>query len=84
MDARHKAGHDGEGEAARQKPKIHPRRMLPSQLHLQLSAIRRQWLDFRPWVSMFAQPLGSMIGPMRNIITKLLIAVAPRRIAGDG
>jgi hypothetical protein len=33
---------------------------------------------------MFAQPLGSQIRVMRNIITILLIVVVPRRIAGDG
>jgi hypothetical protein len=33
---------------------------------------------------MFAQPLGSQIRVMRNIIAILLIAVVPRRIAGDG
>jgi len=33
---------------------------------------------------MFAQPLGSQLGIMRNIITILLIAVVPRRTAGDG
>jgi hypothetical protein len=40
--------------------------------------------DFQSPASMFAQPLGSIISLMRNIITKLLIAVVPRRIAGDG
>jgi hypothetical protein len=34
-------------------------------------------------MAMFAQPLGSQIGVMRNIITILLIVV-PRRTAGDG
>ena len=34
--------------------------------------------------SMFAQPLGSQLGVMRNIITILLIVVVPRRTAGDG
>jgi len=41
-------------------------------------------LDFRDLGSMFAQPLGSLSGNMRNIITKLLIVVVPRRAAGDG
>jgi hypothetical protein len=33
---------------------------------------------------MFAQPLETDLGVMRNIITILLIAVVPRRTAGDG
>jgi len=33
---------------------------------------------------MFAQPLESLIHTMRNIIAILLIAVVPRRTAGDG
>ena len=41
-------------------------------------------LDFQPLAGMFAQPLGSLSGPMRNKITKLLIVVVPRRAAGDG
>jgi hypothetical protein len=41
-------------------------------------------LDFRALGSMFAQPLGSLSGNMRNIITKSLIVVVPRRAAGDG
>jgi hypothetical protein len=42
------------------------------------------WLDFQSSGSMFAQPLGSLSGQMRNKITKLLIVVVPRRTAGDG
>jgi len=34
--------------------------------------------------SMFAQPLGSPSGHMRNKITELLIIVVPRHAAGDG
>jgi len=33
---------------------------------------------------MFAQPLGSSLAIMRNIIAILLIVVVPRRTAGDG
>jgi len=33
---------------------------------------------------MVAQPLESHVRIMRNIITILLIAVVPRRTAGDG
>jgi len=33
---------------------------------------------------MFAQPLGSLSGNMRNIITKLLIVVVPWHAARDG
>jgi hypothetical protein len=58
--------------------------MSPSQLHSQLSVILRWRLDFWPFGSMFAQPLGSLSRTMRNIITKILIVVVPRRIAGDG
>src|ERR1700694_4483032 len=41
-------------------------------------------LTSRVWPLWFAQPLGSLSGHMRNIITKLLIVVVPRRTAGDG
>jgi hypothetical protein len=41
-------------------------------------------LDFPGFAVMFAQPLGSPSGYMRNKITKLLIVVVPRRTAGDG
>jgi len=41
-------------------------------------------LDFQVLGSMFAQPLGSLSGNMRNKITKSLILVVPRRAAGDG
>jgi len=41
-------------------------------------------LDFPGAAAMFAQPLGSPSGYMRNKITKLLIIVVPRRTAGDG
>jgi hypothetical protein len=41
-------------------------------------------LTFRGPSLWFAQPLGSPSGQMRNIITKLLIVVVPRRTAGDG
>ena len=41
-------------------------------------------LDFQVLGSMFAQPLGSPSGNMRNKITKSLILVVPRRAAGDG
>jgi hypothetical protein len=41
-------------------------------------------LTFPAWAVCSAQPLGSTTGQMRNIITKLLIVVVPRRTAGDG
>jgi hypothetical protein len=41
-------------------------------------------LDIGAWLATVAQPLGSLLGIMRNIITALLIVVVPRRIAGDG
>jgi hypothetical protein len=41
-------------------------------------------LDIRAMAAMFAQPLGSLSRQMRNIITKLLLIVVPRRTAGDG
>jgi hypothetical protein len=41
-------------------------------------------LDIWAVEAMYAQPLGSLSGQMRNIITKLLITVVPRRIAGGG
>jgi hypothetical protein len=41
-------------------------------------------LDFQGLAAITAQPLGSSGGYMRNIITKLLIVVVPRRTAGDG
>jgi hypothetical protein len=48
---------------------------------------RAKWppsLDFRGLAAINAQPLGSPSRQMRNIITKLLIVVVPRRTAGDG
>jgi hypothetical protein len=51
---------------------------------LQIDAIYRPQLDFRALDGMFAQPLGSLSRSMRNIITKLLLIVVPRRAAGDG
>ena len=36
------------------------------------------------WSLCSAQPLGSPSYEMRNIITKILIVVVPRRTAGDG
>ena len=44
----------------------------------------RLCLDIGVSVAMFVQPLGSLLGNMRNIITAILIVVVPRRIAGDG
>jgi hypothetical protein len=49
-----------------------------------LNAIDHRRLDFQLLGGMVAQPLGSSNRRMRNIITKILIVVAPRRIAGDG
>ena len=66
------------------KPKIHPRRTPGSPLSFELSVIAARGLTFEASGSMFAQPLGSLSGPMRNKITKLLIVVVPRRTAGDG
>jgi len=52
---------------------------------LQIDATYRPKLDFPALDSMVAQPLGSLSGSMRIIITKLLlIVVVPRRTAGDG
>lgn len=45
---------------------------------------RRLCLDIGAAPAMVAQPLGSSLAVMRNIITILLIVVVPRRIAGDG
>jgi hypothetical protein len=41
-------------------------------------------LTFRGRALWSAQPSGSLSANMRNIITKLLILVVPRRTAGDG
>ena len=45
---------------------------------------RPHCLDIRALAAMFAQPLGSLSHSMRNIISKLLIIVVPRRTAGGG
>ncbi len=44
----------------------------------------RLWLDFSGLSSMFRATFGKSGRPMRNIITKLLIVVVPRRTAGGG
>jgi len=41
-------------------------------------------LDFPGFGSMFRETFGKYNIQMRNIITKLLIVVVPRRTAGDG
>jgi hypothetical protein len=60
------------------------RRTRGTPLRYEKTVERPPRLDIWAMVAMFAQPLGSLSGQMCNIITKLLIAVVPRRIAGGG
>ncbi len=66
------------------KPNFRSRRTPGTPLNCPNRARRCLTLDFPGLAAMFAQPLGSPGGYMRNKITKLLIVVVPRRTAGDG
>ena len=63
---------------------IRTRRTAGTPLNCSKSRFERPSLDFRGSGGITAQPLGSLSRQMRNIITKLLIVVVPRRTAGDG
>ena len=76
--------------AAAMQPRERSRRISPSPNAgnpanlVEIACSCRLPLTFGGLDAMVAQPLGSPSRQMRNIITKLLIVVVPRRTAGDG
>ncbi len=65
-------------------PRKNARRTAGTPLHFKNRENGRPCLDIRALAAMFAQPLGRLGRLVRNIITKLLIAVVPGHTAGDG
>jgi hypothetical protein len=84
VDARHKAGHDEAGGLRMAGPANSPSPNARNPAKLEKLRRLTPSLDFRGLAAITAQPLGSLSLNMRNIITKLLIVVVPKRTAGGG
>jgi hypothetical protein len=76
FDASHRPGMTMVAKTARRTGK--------SRLQLRHCEIGWPCLDIGTLAAMFAQPSGSFVRRLRNIITKLLIVVVAGRTAGDG